>query len=102
MGKKVQNEMMQIIAIPLGASSLDDFSFLFYLFFSASCPFCYDSGLYGAAQDYRLVRGSQAISDELLKLVRKAGVEVLFNTTVQHLDNADDAVTISTSSGEVR
>merc|ERR1711988_54650 len=99
MGKKVQNEMMQIIAIPLGASSLDDFSFLFYLFFSASCPFCYDAGLYGGAQDFRLVRGSQAISDELLKLVEKAGVEVVFNTTVQHVDIAEHRVTITTQNG---
>lgn len=94
--KQVHSDLMNIVAIPLGAQSLDDFSFLFYLFFSASCPFCYDSGLYGGAQDYRLVRGSQAISDELLKRVEKSGVHVLFNTTVQHVAIANSSVTITT------
>merc|ERR1712216_261505 len=48
--RSVISELTGLLSIPLSANSLDDFSFLFYLFFSASCPFRYDSGLYGAAQ----------------------------------------------------
>lgn len=100
--KQIQKEMANVVAIPLGASSLDDVSFLFYLFFSASCPFRYDSGFYGAAQDFRLVLGSQAISDELLKRVERAGVQVRFNTTVQHMAIAEDGIVVSTAEGVVR
>merc|ERR1719454_1808007 len=99
--KKVQNEMQDAVAIPLGANSLDDFSFLFYLFFSASCPFRYDIGLYGGAQDFRLVRGSQAISEALMELVEKAGVQVLFNTSVQHVSIVDNGVTVVTKQGHL-
>lgn len=97
----VISELTGLLSIPLNAHSLDDFSFLFYLFFSASCPFRYDSGLYGGAQDFRYVRGSQTLSEELLVLVQNAGVQVHFNTTVQHVSIGRDGVTISTAQGEV-
>jgi monoamine oxidase len=75
-------------------------SFLFYLFIAASCPFDYDAANTGGAQDFRLVKGSQAISLELFKRATAAGVKVHFNTTVSHIANAADGVVISTNKGE--
>jgi monoamine oxidase len=99
--ERIMQELSDAVAIPLGADSLDDFSFLFYLFFSASCPFRYDVGLYGGAQDFRLVRGSQALSLELLSLVRSLGVEVRLGTTVRHVSIAEDGVSFATDAGEI-
>lgn len=99
--KRIMQELSDAVAIPLGADSIDDFSFLFYLFFSASCPFRYDEGLYGGAQDFRFVRGSQALSLELLSLVRNLGVEVRFGTAVRHVSIAEDGVSFATDAGEI-
>lgn len=77
-----------------------DLSFLFYLFIAASCPFDYDAANTGGAQDFRLVKGSQAISLELFARVTTAGVIVHLNTSLSHVTNAADGVTLSTSKGE--